>query len=168
MIIASPLRPDRRPTRRRLAGVALAATVLVALAGCAAPAASTGTGSASGSAGTDADAAGTGYTTPRTMPDGKGSGQPDGVFPRTAVHFAGTTAIPAAPQRVAVISTGQADSLLTLGIVPVASTAAAARPSSPTTSPARSRRTPTRSPPSRRSATASRPTSRASRRRSPT
>ncbi|MDO4042266.1 iron-siderophore ABC transporter substrate-binding protein [Clavibacter michiganensis] len=124
MIIASPPRPDRRPTRRRLAGVALAATVLVALAGCAAPAASTGTGSASGSAGTDADAAATGYTTPRTMPDGKGSGQPDGVFPRTVVHFAGTTAIPAAPQRVAVISTGQADSLLTLGIVPVASTAA--------------------------------------------
>ncbi|PPF90199.1 iron-siderophore ABC transporter substrate-binding protein [Clavibacter michiganensis] len=124
MIIASPPRPDRRPTRRRLAGVALAATVLVALAGCAAPAASTGTGSASGSAGTDADAAGTGYTTPRTMPDGKGSGQPDGVFPRTVVHFAGTTTIPAAPQRVAVISTGQADSLLTLGIVPVASTAA--------------------------------------------
>ncbi len=124
MIIASPPRPDRRPTRRRLAGVALAATVLVALAACAAPAASTGTGSASGSAGTDADAAGTGYTTPRTMPDGKGSGQPDGVFPRTVVHFAGTTAIPAAPQRVAVISTGQADSLLTLGIVPVASTAA--------------------------------------------
>ncbi|WP_316288549.1 ABC transporter substrate-binding protein [Clavibacter michiganensis] len=124
MIIASPPRPDRRPTRRRLAGVALAATVLVALAACAAPAASTGTGSASGSAGTDADAAGTGYTTPRTMPDGKGSGQPDGVFPRTVVHFAGTTTIPAAPQRVAVISTGQADSLLTLGIVPVASTAA--------------------------------------------
>ncbi|WP_316318453.1 iron-siderophore ABC transporter substrate-binding protein [Clavibacter michiganensis] len=124
MIIASPPRPDRRPTRRRLAGVALAAAVLVALAACAAPAASTGTGSASGSAGTDADAAGTGYTTPRTMPDGKGSGQPDGVFPRTVVHFAGTTAIPAAPQRVAVISTGQADSLLTLGIVPVASTAA--------------------------------------------
>ncbi|MEW5095323.1 ABC transporter substrate-binding protein [Clavibacter michiganensis] len=124
MIIASPPRPDRRPTRRRLAGVALAATVLVALAGCAAPAASTGTGSASGTAGADADAAGTGYTTPRTMPDGKGSGQPDGVFPRTVVHFAGTTTIPAAPQRVAVISTGQADSLLTLGIVPVASTAA--------------------------------------------
>nr|WP_254057462.1 ABC transporter substrate-binding protein [Clavibacter michiganensis] len=58
------------------------------------------------------------------MPDGKGSGQPDGVFPRTVVHFAGTTTIPAAPQRVAVISTGQADALLTLGVVPVASTAA--------------------------------------------
>ncbi|WP_435080774.1 ABC transporter substrate-binding protein [Clavibacter michiganensis] len=126
MIIASPprpdTRPDRRPTRRRLAGVALAATVLVALAACAAPAASTGAGTSG--TGAAADPAGAGYTTPRTMPDGKGSGQPDGVFPRTLVHFAGTTTIPAAPQRVAVISTGQADSLLTLGIVPVASTAA--------------------------------------------
>ncbi|MBF4630903.1 ABC transporter substrate-binding protein [Clavibacter michiganensis subsp. phaseoli] len=127
MIIASPPRPDRRPTRRRgLAGLALAATVLVALSACAAPAASTGAGAGAGAAGTGAaaDPAGAGYTTPRTMPEGKGSGQPDGVFPRTVVHFAGTTTIPAAPQRVAVISTGQADSLLTLGIVPVASTAA--------------------------------------------
>ena len=123
MIIASPPRPDRRPTRRRgLAGLALAAAVLVALSACAAPAASTGAGAAG--TGAAADPAGAGYTTPRTMPEGKGSGQPDGVFPRTVVHFAGTTTIPAAPQRVAVISTGQADSLLTLGIVPVASTAA--------------------------------------------
>ncbi|KDP91286.1 MULTISPECIES: ABC transporter substrate-binding protein [Clavibacter] len=123
MIIASPPRPDRRPTHRRLAGVALAATVLVALTACAAPAASTG-GTGTSGTGAAADPAGTGYTTPRTMPEGKGSGQPDDVFPRTVVHFAGTTTIPAAPQRVAVISTGQADSLLTLGIVPVASTAA--------------------------------------------
>ncbi|MBP2457122.1 iron complex transport system substrate-binding protein [Clavibacter michiganensis] len=126
MIFVSPPRPDRRPTRRggrrRLAGLVLAATVLVALSACAAPTASPGAGS--GTAGTAADPAGTGYTTPRTMPEGKGSGQPDGVFPRTVVHFAGTTTIPAAPQRVAVISTGQADALLTLGIVPVASTAA--------------------------------------------
>jgi iron complex transport system substrate-binding protein len=123
VIIASPPHPDRRPTRRRrVAGLALAATVLVALTACAAPAASTGAGAAG--TGAAADPAGAGYTTPRTMPDGKGSGQPDGVFPRTVVHFAGTTTIPAAPQRVAVISTGQADSLLTLGIVPVASTAA--------------------------------------------
>lgn len=122
MIIASPPRTPRRP-RRGLPGVALAAAVLVALAGCAAPASSSsGPGAAADSAG-DAGS-GTGHTTPRTMPDGKGSGQPDGVFPRTVVHFAGTTTIPAAPQRVAVISTGQADSLLTLGIVPVASTAA--------------------------------------------
>jgi iron complex transport system substrate-binding protein len=125
VIIASPPRPDRRPTRRRgLAGLALAAAVLVALSACAAPAASTGAGAGAAGTGAAADPAGAGYTTPRTMPEGKGSGQPDGVFPRTVVHFAGTTTIPAAPQRVAVISTGQADSLLTLGIVPVASTAA--------------------------------------------
>ncbi|WP_199689821.1 ABC transporter substrate-binding protein, partial [Clavibacter lycopersici] len=102
--------------------LALTGAVLVALTACAAPAASTGAGATG--AGGAADTAATGYTTSRTMPEGKGSGQPDGVFPRTVVHFAGTTTIPAAPQRVAVISTGQADALLTLGIVPVASTAA--------------------------------------------
>ncbi len=62
------------------------------------------------------------YTTPRTMPEGKGSGQADGVFPRTVKHFQGETTLEAEPQRVVVISTGQADVMLSLGIVPVAST----------------------------------------------
>lgn len=56
------------------------------------------------------------------MPEGKGSGEDDGVFPRTVVHFAGETKITAAPKRVVAISTGQADALLLLGVVPVGST----------------------------------------------
>ncbi|WP_263117753.1 iron-siderophore ABC transporter substrate-binding protein [Cellulomonas sp. RIT-PI-Y] len=62
------------------------------------------------------------YTTPRTMPEGKGSGEADGVFPRTVVHFQGETTLDAEPQKIVVISTGQADALLTLGVVPTGST----------------------------------------------
>lgn len=57
------------------------------------------------------------------MPEGKGSGEDDGVFPRTVTHFLGETEIAREPERVAVISTGQSDALLTLGIVPIAPTA---------------------------------------------
>ncbi|MBM7365466.1 ABC transporter substrate-binding protein [Gordonia hydrophobica] len=64
----------------------------------------------------------TSFVTPRTMPAGKGSGAADGVFPRTVKHFKGETDVAAAPKRVVVISTGQADALLTLGVVPVGST----------------------------------------------
>lgn len=69
------------------------------------------------------DASQTEYTTPRTMPEGKGSGEDDGTFPRTVTHFEGETTIEAEPQNVVVISTGQADALVTLGTVPVGSTA---------------------------------------------
>lgn len=62
------------------------------------------------------------FAAPRTVPDGMGSGQPDGQFPRTVTHFGGSTTIPAAPQRVVAISTGQLDGLLTLGVVPVGTT----------------------------------------------
>lgn len=65
---------------------------------------------------------GTGFVTPRTMPDGKGSDAPDGVFPRTVTHFGGTSTIEAPPEKVVVISTGQVDALLTLGIVPAGAT----------------------------------------------
>ena len=51
-----------------------------------------------------------------------GSGSPDGEFPRTVGHFGGSTTIPAAPTRTVVISTGQLDAALTLGVVPVGST----------------------------------------------
>ncbi|SMG17565.1 ABC transporter substrate-binding protein [Agreia pratensis] len=68
------------------------------------------------------DAHPTSYVTPRTMPEGKGSGASDGVFPRTVVHFSGSTTLEAAPKKVVVISTGQADALLTLGVVPTGST----------------------------------------------
>lgn len=56
------------------------------------------------------------------MPEGKGSGESDGTFPRTVKHFQGETTLEAEPERVVVISTGQADVMLTLGIVPVGST----------------------------------------------
>ncbi|MEU2001222.1 iron-siderophore ABC transporter substrate-binding protein [Rhodococcus sp. NPDC019627] len=61
---------------------------------------------------------------PRTLPDGMGSGASDGEFPRTVTHFAGETAVDSEPRRVVVISTGQADALLSLGVVPAASTRA--------------------------------------------
>ena len=57
------------------------------------------------------------------MPEGKGSGQGDDVFPRTVVHFQGSTEITTAPTKVVIISTGQLDVALTLGTVPVGSTA---------------------------------------------
>jgi iron-siderophore transport system substrate-binding protein len=91
------------------AAVALAASLALAGCGSGAPAAD--------------PAPGTGYVTPRTMAPGKGSGRPDGVFPRVVEHFEGRTTIPAPPKRIAVISTGQADALLTLGVVPAGSTA---------------------------------------------
>ncbi|MEU9447618.1 iron-siderophore ABC transporter substrate-binding protein [Streptomyces sp. NPDC048277] len=62
---------------------------------------------------------------PSTLADGMGSdNHTDGLFPRTVTHFEGTTTIEAEPKRIAVLSTGQLDDLLTLGIVPTASTRA--------------------------------------------
>lgn len=51
-----------------------------------------------------------------------GSTAADGAFPRTVVHFGGRTDIPAAPRRIVVISTGQLDALLALGLAPVGAT----------------------------------------------
>jgi len=56
------------------------------------------------------------------MPEGKGSGKADDVFPRKVVHFKGTTEIKKAPTKVVILSTGQLDVALTLGIVPIGST----------------------------------------------
>ncbi|MFG2964068.1 ABC transporter substrate-binding protein [Streptomyces sp. NPDC048288] len=62
---------------------------------------------------------------PSALSDGMGSDTAaDGVFPRTITHFEGTTTIKARPEKIAVLSTGQLDDLLTLGIVPTASTRA--------------------------------------------
>lgn len=61
---------------------------------------------------------------PQSLPDGFGSTAADGVFPRDVVHFGGTTTIPAEPQRVVVISTGQLDGVLSLGVTPVGATQA--------------------------------------------
>ncbi|MEV4625003.1 iron-siderophore ABC transporter substrate-binding protein [Micromonospora sp. NPDC049523] len=67
-------------------------------------------------------AAPTAFTAPRTVPAGMGSDAADGAFPRTVGHFAGSTTVPRQPTRVVVLSTGQLDGLLTLGVVPVAAT----------------------------------------------
>lgn len=111
-------------TRRHGLTAALAALVLAGtgLTGC-----STGTdsGSAGSSAsGTAGESGGNaqGFAIPDSMPEGKGSEQPDGAFPRTVAHFQGETTIDSAPKKVVVVSTGQADALLSLGIVPVGST----------------------------------------------
>jgi iron complex transport system substrate-binding protein len=82
------------------------------VAGC-----STGT-----SASTHTSAGTSTHAAPRDLPAGMGSTAADGAFPRSVGHFKGSTQVPAAPGRVVVISTGQADALLTLGVVPAAST----------------------------------------------
>lgn len=62
------------------------------------------------------------WAAPRTVPAGMGSPAADGAFPRTVTAFGGATEIPAAPRRVVVISTGQLDALLALGVAPVGAT----------------------------------------------
>jgi iron complex transport system substrate-binding protein len=62
---------------------------------------------------------------PSTLADGMGSDQDtDGTFPRTVKHFEGSTTLKSAPKKTAVLSTGQLDDLLTLGVVPTATTRA--------------------------------------------
>ncbi|WP_232026362.1 iron-siderophore ABC transporter substrate-binding protein [Streptomyces lincolnensis] len=62
---------------------------------------------------------------PSTLADGMGADKDtDGSFPRTVTHFKGTTTLAAEPKRIAVLSTGQLDDLLTLGIVPTTTTRA--------------------------------------------
>ncbi|MFB7269105.1 ABC transporter substrate-binding protein [Streptomyces sp. NPDC056244] len=102
---------------RVVSGVALAGALL--LTGCSADSA----GSSATEPTRPAKAADTSvHTAPRSVPKGMGSGRPDGEFPRTVAHFEGRTTVKAEPKRVVVISTGQADALLTLGTVPVGST----------------------------------------------
>lgn len=125
-------RPSAVPARRLAVAAAVAAALLAGCGGgalsgsqAAAPAVSGAAGSASSAALPDAEAGATGqHVVSRTMADGMGSTQADGVFPRTVTHYLGTTEVPAAPQRIAVVSTGQLDALLTLGHVPVAATVA--------------------------------------------
>ncbi|MET8983495.1 iron-siderophore ABC transporter substrate-binding protein [Streptomyces sp. NPDC004539] len=62
---------------------------------------------------------------PSALAAGMGSDvDTDGAFPRTVKHFEGSTTIKAEPKKIAVLSTGQLDDLLTLGVVPTASTRA--------------------------------------------
>ncbi|PHP53735.1 iron-siderophore ABC transporter substrate-binding protein [Actinomyces ruminis] len=112
-------------SRRTALGVLGAAVAVPVLAACSGSTTSTSTGSASADASAAADAASAAAgnaTVPTTIPDGMGSGQGDDVFPRTVTHFLGDTTIEASPQRVVIISTGQLDAALTLGVVPVGAT----------------------------------------------
>ncbi|WP_230396278.1 ABC transporter substrate-binding protein [Streptomyces blattellae] len=60
---------------------------------------------------------------PSALADGMGSDTDvDGAFPRTVRHFEGSTTIKSEPRKIAVLSTGQLDDLLSLGIVPAAAT----------------------------------------------
>ncbi|NGO08785.1 iron-siderophore ABC transporter substrate-binding protein [Streptomyces sp. HC44] len=61
---------------------------------------------------------------PSALAEGMGTKAAEGEFPRSVKHFKGTTEIDAAPKRIAVLSTGQLDDLLTLGVVPAATTRA--------------------------------------------
>ncbi len=75
--------------------------------------------SSCGSSSTSGTAAPTTSTT--SAPEGstlEGSA-PDAAFPRMVEHAMGSTEIPAAPQRVVVLDTGELDSVLSLGVKPV-------------------------------------------------
>ncbi|WP_053753650.1 iron-siderophore ABC transporter substrate-binding protein [Streptomyces sp. MMG1533] len=62
---------------------------------------------------------------PSALADGMGADtDTDGTFPRTVTHFQGKTTLKAEPKKIAVLSTGQLDDLLSLGIVPTATTRA--------------------------------------------
>lgn len=67
-------------------------------------------------------ASGPAAAAPRVLAAGLGSGADDGVFPRTVRHAFGATQLARRPLRVAVVSTGQADAMLTLGLVPAGAT----------------------------------------------
>lgn len=54
---------------------------------------------------------------------GAGSAK-DGEFPRTVGHFEGSTELKSAPLKIAALSTGQLDDLLSLGVVPTVTTRA--------------------------------------------
>ena len=101
--------------QRRTLGLGVLAAG-AALAGCSSDE-SGSTGSPAASA-----TASAGHLVPRGMAEGMGSGAADGVWPRTVEHYKGGTTIDAEPGRVVVISTGQIDAALTLGVMPVGST----------------------------------------------
>ncbi|MBF0807588.1 iron-siderophore ABC transporter substrate-binding protein [Rothia nasimurium] len=81
---------------------------------------SSSSSSAAASASSTTEAA----SAPTALPDGMGASEADGVFPRTVTHFGGQTTIETQPQKVVVLSTGQLDDVLTLGVAPIASTTA--------------------------------------------
>ena len=99
-------------TRRSFGALALGSFGALALAAC-------GSSNTSGSS-SSASASATGKkVAPSALPSGMGTTTVDGEFPRTVKHFRGETTIKSAPSKVVILSTGQLDGVLSLGIVPV-------------------------------------------------
>lgn len=117
-------RPFTVSRRTVLAGGTV--SVLAVLAACSSKSASQETSpAASGTAsGSSSKSLPKSTVVPTELDSGLGSGQADGVFPRTVVHYQGETTINAAPTKVVIISTGQADAMLSLGMCPIGSTTA--------------------------------------------
>ncbi|MEU9404659.1 iron-siderophore ABC transporter substrate-binding protein [Streptomyces sp. NPDC048281] len=117
-------------TLRSRAVLAVSAVSVVGglLAGCSSSGGDGDAGTAAHGDGTVNEVAGASEgpsAAPSALADGMGSDtDADGVFPRTVTHFEGSTTVKAQPKRIAVLSTGQLDDLLTLGIVPTAGTRA--------------------------------------------
>ena len=99
-------------TRRSFGALALGSFSALALAAC-------GSSNTSGSS-SSASASATGKkVAPSALPSGMGTTTVDGEFPRTVKHFRGETTIKSAPSKVVILSTGQLDGVLSLGVVPV-------------------------------------------------
>ena len=111
---SSPQHRDshRSLTRRSFGVLALGSFSALALAACGSSNSSDSNASAS-SASTSAKPA------PSALPSGMGSTAGDGEFPRTVKHFRGETKIESAPKSVVILSTGQLDDVLALGLVPI-------------------------------------------------
>ncbi|MFD5076115.1 iron-siderophore ABC transporter substrate-binding protein [Streptomyces sp. NPDC058371] len=106
-----------------LAGV-LVTGVLAGCSGAGGSGGGTGKG-ADGSRNLVAGASAGPSVAPSAVADGMGAGDAtDGQFPRTVGHFEGKTRLATRPTRIAALSTGQLDDLLSLGIVPTATTRA--------------------------------------------
>ena len=93
-------------TRRSFGALALGSFGALALAAC---------GSSSTSGSSSSSPASASATGKKVAP----SATVDGEFPRTVKHFRGETTIKSAPSKVVILSTGQLDGVLSLGIVPV-------------------------------------------------
>lgn len=102
-------------TRRSFAALAIGSAGALALAACGGSSSSSSSSSAGSSS---AKAA------PSALPSGMGATVADGEFPRTVKHFRGETEIKEAPKKVVILSTGQLDGVLALGIVPVGAASA--------------------------------------------
>lgn len=128
MSVSRATRPHPFTVSRRTVLAGGAVSALAVLAACSSnsasqetsPAASRGASTGSGSAKSLPKST----VVPTELDSGLGSGQADGVFPRTVAHYQGKTTINAAPTKVVVISTGQADAMLSLGMCPIGSTTA--------------------------------------------